>query len=90
MPPGIHDNRRALGAQLFKGHRLARLIGKSPPCLRVGQPMVETVAQHDCQDLKAALTRARCTALVQRPAATFPLLRVLLDLGTFCVVTHHP
>jgi hypothetical protein len=37
VPSSIHDNMRALGAQLFKGERLARLVGKSPPRLRVGK-----------------------------------------------------
>ena len=52
----IHDNMRALGAQLFKGDRLARLVGKSPPRLRVGKQMVETVTQHDRSYIKDDLT----------------------------------
>ncbi len=43
---------RALGAQLLKGDRLARLVGKSPPRLRVGKQMVETVTQDDRQYIK--------------------------------------
>src|SRR6266851_3965414 len=36
VPPSIHDNMRALGAQLLTGDRLTRLVGKAPPRLRVG------------------------------------------------------
>jgi hypothetical protein len=37
VPPGIHNNMCALGAQLLKGKRLARLVDKSPSRLRVGK-----------------------------------------------------
>ena len=42
--PSVHDNRRALGPQLLKGERLARLVGKSNPRLCVGQQMIQTIA----------------------------------------------
>src|SRR6266496_2653877 len=41
----------ALGAQLLEGDRLARLVGKSSPRLRVGKQMIQTVAQHHSQGL---------------------------------------
>src|SRR5712691_1191093 len=44
IPPSIHDNMSPLGAQRLKGERLARLIGKSSPSLRVGKQMIQTVA----------------------------------------------
>jgi hypothetical protein len=47
VTPSLQDNMRALGAQLFKGHGLARLVGKSSPGLRVGKQMRQTGAQHD-------------------------------------------
>ena len=40
----IHDNRRALGAQLLKSNGLACLVGKSRPGLRIGTQLIETVA----------------------------------------------
>src|SRR5437667_12565095 len=41
IPPRIHDTMRPWGAQLLKGERLARLIGKSRPRLRVGKQMIQ-------------------------------------------------
>src|SRR5262249_3706763 len=54
--PSVHDNMRALGAQLLKGKRLTRLVGKAHPPLRVGKQMIETVAQHHRQHIKDDLT----------------------------------
>src|SRR5262245_42481594 len=42
--PSIHDNMRALGTQLLKGERLARLVGKSNTPLCVGKQMIKTIA----------------------------------------------
>src|SRR5215813_1283419 len=61
---------RALGAQLLKGQRLPRLVGKSRSPLRVGKQMVQAVAQHHRQHIKDDLTIARGTELLQLPAAT--------------------
>ncbi len=47
---------RALGAQLLKGDRLARLVGESCPSLRVGKQMIQTVAQYYRQYVKDDLT----------------------------------
>ena len=58
VAPSLHDNMRTLGAQLVKGHGLARLVGKSSPGLGVGKQMIPTVAQHDRQDIKDDLTVA--------------------------------
>ena len=51
-PQHTQNNMRALGAQLVKGHGLARLVGKSSPGLGVGKQMIQTVAQHDRRDIK--------------------------------------
>ena len=59
VAPSVHDNMRALGAQLLKGQRLPRLVGKARPPLRVGKQMIQTVAQHDRQHIKDDLTIAR-------------------------------
>jgi hypothetical protein len=40
----VHDTRRALGTQLLKGERLARLVGKSHTRLYVGKQMRKTIA----------------------------------------------
>src|SRR6516225_3678403 len=37
VAPSVHNNMRALGAQLLKGQCLTRLVGKSCPPLRVGK-----------------------------------------------------
>ena len=42
----VHDNRRALGTQLLKGERLARLVGTSHTPVCVGQQMIKTRASH--------------------------------------------
>src|SRR5712691_7275413 len=54
----IHDNTRALGAQLLESDRLARLVGKPRSCLRVDKQMIETIAQHHRQHIKDDLTIA--------------------------------
>src|SRR5437879_11368405 len=46
--PSVHDNMRALGTQLLKGERLARLVGKSNTRLYVGKQMIKTLASHHC------------------------------------------
>ena len=56
VPPSIHEPRRALGAQLCQGDRLARLVGTSPLRRRVGTQMGETVAHPDRQDIQDDLT----------------------------------
>lgn len=81
---------RALGAQLLKGERLARLVGKARPSLRVGKQMLETVAQHHRQHIKHDLTIADGTALLELPPTTFHLFVVLFDLGALFVVAHNP
>jgi hypothetical protein len=58
ITPCVHDNMRALGAQLLKGNGLARLVGKASPRLRVGKQMIETVAQHHGQHMKHNLAIA--------------------------------
>src|SRR5262245_13440404 len=50
--PSVHDNMRALGTQLLKGERLARLVGKSRTCLCVGKQMIQTRASHHCEYIK--------------------------------------
>ena len=57
----IHDNMRALRAQLLKGDGLARLVGEASARLGVGKQMIETVAQHDRQDTKDDFTIAGMT-----------------------------
>src|SRR5262245_40662177 len=52
--------------------------------------MIETVAQYHRQHIKDDLTIARGTELLELPATTFPLLVVLLNLGTLFVVAHDP
>ena len=52
IAPCVHDNMRALGAQLLKGNRLARLVGKARSRLCVGKQMIQTVAQDHCQSIK--------------------------------------
>ena len=42
--PSVHDNMRALGTQLLKGDRLARLVGKSNTPLCVGKQMIKTAS----------------------------------------------
>src|SRR5574341_2555248 len=42
--PSIYNNMRALGTQLLKGERLARLVGKSNTRLYVGKQMIQTIA----------------------------------------------
>ncbi len=42
--PSVHDNRRALGTQLLKGERLARLVGTLHTPVCVGQQMIKTRA----------------------------------------------
>jgi hypothetical protein len=59
VAPSVHNNMRALGAQLLKGQRLTRLVGKACPPLRVGKQMLETVAQHYRQYIKDDRTIAR-------------------------------
>ena len=54
----VHDNMVAVGAELLKGDSLARLVGKARPCLRVRKQIIQTVAQHDRQDIKHDLTIA--------------------------------
>src|SRR5437763_7985547 len=39
--PSVHDNMRALGTQLLKGERLARLVGKSNTPLCIGKQMIQ-------------------------------------------------
>src|SRR5438093_1463739 len=39
--PSVHDNMRALGTQLLKGERLARLVGTSTTRLCVGKQMLK-------------------------------------------------
>ena len=58
VTPSVHDDMRALGTQLLKGDRLARLVGKSCPSLRVGKQMIQTVAQNHRQHIKDDLTIA--------------------------------
>ena len=41
VAPSVHDNMRALGAQLLKGKCLTRLVGKSSPLLCVGKQMIQ-------------------------------------------------
>ena len=58
--PGMQSpSTGTMGAQLLKGQRLMRLVGKSYPPLRVGKQMIETVAQHYRQYIKDDLTIAR-------------------------------
>src|SRR4029434_392200 len=81
---------RALGAQLLKGDRLARLVGEARSSPRVSKQMIQTVAQHYRQHVKDDLTIAGRTELLELPAAAFHLLVVLLNLRTLFVVTHDP
>ena len=51
IAPCVHDNMRALGAELLEGDRLACLVGKAYRFLGVGKQMIETVAQHHSQHI---------------------------------------
>src|SRR6266568_67840 len=86
----VDNNMRAWGAQLLKGNRLARLVGTARSRLCVGKHMIQTVAQDHCQYIKDDLALARCTELLELPAATLQLFVVLLNLRALCVVTHDP
>src|SRR5215510_13651972 len=81
---------RALGAQLLKGNRLARLVGEARSSLRVRKQMIQTVAPYDRLHVKDDLTIAGCTELLELPSAALHLLVVLLNLRTLFVVAHDP
>jgi hypothetical protein len=90
VAPSVHENMRPLGAQLRKGKRLARLVGKSSPRLRVAKQMIQTVASHHGQHIKDDRTMAGRTELLELPAATFHLFIVLLDLRTLFLMAYDP
>ena len=54
----VHNNMCAVGTELFEGDCLACLVGKAHPCLCVRKQMIQTLAQHDRQDIKHDLTIA--------------------------------
>src|SRR6516162_5845529 len=80
VAPSVDNNMGALGAQLLKGNRLARLVGKASSRLCVGKQMIQTVAQDHRQYINDDLALARRTELLELPAATLQLFVVLLNL----------
>src|SRR5215468_2821404 len=58
VAPSVDNNMCALGAQLLKGNRLARLVGKASARLCVGKQMIQTVAQYHRQYIKDDLAIA--------------------------------
>src|SRR6266446_819263 len=81
---------RALGTQLLKGKGLARLVSKACPGRRVSKEMIQAIASYHRQDIKDHLAIARRTQLLELPTTAFHLLIVLLNFGTFFIMTHNP
>jgi hypothetical protein len=90
VAPSVHAHRRALGAQGLTDQRLPRLVGHASSPLRLGTPRREPGAHHHRPPIKADRTRARGTALLQRPAAPLPLRIVRRVLGALCIVAYDP
>ena len=90
MPARIHNDMRSTATKLFKRKRLTRLISKTDTGLRVGNQMVEALAQDHRHDITHDLTVARCTQLLELPPATFHVLIVLCNLWTLFVVAPDP
>jgi len=56
---GIGDDMRSMATKLCKRQRLARLLSKTAPSLRVGKQMIEAIAQDHSHYIKHDLTVAR-------------------------------
>jgi hypothetical protein len=59
VAPCIRNDMRSAAAKLCKRQRLARLISKTAPSLRVGKQMIEALAQDHRDHIKHDLTVAR-------------------------------
>src|SRR6266446_9302164 len=58
IPTRIHNDMGPLATELLQGYRLARLVGKACPRMRITKEMIQTIAQQYTQKIKHNLTIA--------------------------------